>query len=244
MSCLLSLVYYYSFQSRGKYAKNYFDVVLTLDPNKIGEKKQKRLHIGNMASLGYFVALHEQSKPVLAHRLYYENNSKSGTLIHKPYPPDIKAFLYYSTSPIKPRIAGELRFRIARSDDPASFESGSDLLKSDGQPWSRPLFVLSKSYTHLYKKLVEDRLVPDDLDAALSTFATRFPKYDIKQLFYTLNDTFIVEFSRLAQYFFVITEQGMDSLNLSGLFVDFRGGTKCKPYTGAYTNHHLSILLD
>jgi hypothetical protein len=194
--------------------------------------------------LGYFVALHEQSKPVLAPRLYYENNFKSGILIHKPYPPDIKAFLYYSTSPIKPRIAGELRFRIARSDDPASFESGSDLLKSDGQPWSRPLFVLSKSYTHLYKKLREDRLVPDDLDAALSTFTPRFPKFNRKQPFYTLNDTFIAEFSRSGQLFFVITEQGIDFLDLAGLFYEQRGMSIYKPYTGAYTNHHLSILQD
>jgi hypothetical protein len=117
-------------------------------------------------------------------------------------------------------------------------------LKSDGQPWSRPLFVLSKSYTHLYKKLREDRLVPDDLDAALSTFTPRFPKFNRKQPFYTLNDTFIAEFSRSGQLFFVITEQGIDFLELAGLFYEQRGMSIYKPYTGAYTNHHLSILQD
>jgi hypothetical protein len=80
-------------------------------------------------------------------------------------PTKLEAFLYYFTSPEKPRIAGELRFRVTSSDDPASFESGSDLLKSNGQPWSRPLFVVSRLYIPLYEKLREERLVPDDLDA-------------------------------------------------------------------------------
>jgi hypothetical protein len=240
MSCLP--VYFNSFQSRGVKVENYSHVVLTLDPNKIGEKKQKRLHIGNVKSLEYFVVLHEfeQSKTVSSQRLYYKSNFE----LRKPFPPDIKAFLYYSTSPIKPRIAVELRFRIARSDDPASFESGSDLMTSDGQPWSRPLFILSKYFTQLYQKLREDRLVPDDLDATLSTFARRFPKYGRKQPLYTLNDTFIAEFSQLCQRFCVITEKGIDFFILARLFSEQRGDHTVQPYTGAYTNHHLSILLD
>ena len=94
-----------------------------------------------------------------------------------PYPPDTKAFLYYSTLPGKPRIAGELRFRVTSSDDPASFESGSDLVDKNGQTWSRPLFVLPKYYIPLYEKLREELFVPDDLNTALSTFSDRFPHY-------------------------------------------------------------------
>ena len=55
------------------------------------------------------------------------------------YPPDTKAFLYYSIPPGKPRIAGELRLRFASSDDHASFENGSDLLRKNGHPWTRSL---------------------------------------------------------------------------------------------------------
>ena len=32
---------------------------------------------------------------------------------------------------------------VTSSDDPASFEIGSDLLRADGLQWSRPLYVLS-----------------------------------------------------------------------------------------------------
>ena len=60
-----------------------------------------------------------------------------------PYPPDTKAFLYCSMSPEKPRISGELRLRVTSSDDAASFESGSDLLQLDDQPWSRALLFSS-----------------------------------------------------------------------------------------------------
>jgi hypothetical protein len=173
------------------------------------------------------------------------STGKSGKPMHSSDSfPVSRAFLYYFTSPDKPRIAGELRFRVASSDDPASFESGSDLLKPNGQPWSRPLYVLSKYYTPLYEKLREDRLVPDDLDAVLSTsFPPPFPKYRRSQLLYTLNDVFILDFSFRGLRFFVITEQGMKRLRMhSPIFdsrVNFRrGGT---PYTGAHTNYHLSI---
>jgi hypothetical protein len=98
------------------------------------------------------------------------------------------------TLPEKPRIAAELRLRVTSSGDPTSFESGSDLLKLNGQPWSRPLCVLSKYYKPLYEKLREDRLVPDDFDTILSTLTSGFPRYNRSQLLYTLNDTFIVGF--------------------------------------------------
>jgi hypothetical protein len=189
--------------------------------------------------------LHNHSSAVKGIQLRYENewNQESGNRI-LPFPPDTESFLYYYTPPEKPRIAAELRLRVTPSDKPASFESGSDLLKSDGRPWSRPLSVLSKYYKPLYEKLREDGLVPDDLHAILSTSTTKFPSYSRRQFLYTLNDTFIVDFSSSAHYFFVITEQGMEMLRFRKPFVENRGGRQINPYTGAFPNHHLSILLD
>ena len=67
-------------------------------------------------------------------------------------------------SPERPRILGlgELRLRVTSSDDPASFESGSDLLRRDGLPWRRPLYLLSTYFPPMYEKLREEQLVPDD----------------------------------------------------------------------------------
>jgi hypothetical protein len=159
------------------------------------------------------------------------------------FPTATKTFLYYFTSPERPRIAGELRIRVASSDDSASFESGYDLLELDDQPWSRPLYVLSKYYIPLYEKLREDGFVPDDLNAVLSTNPQRPPIYrHLRRCLYTLNDTFIVDFSDYSKWvLYVITEQGTTTLRSTGLFSDFRL-TLETPYTGAHTNHHLLDL--
>jgi hypothetical protein len=134
--------------------------------------------------------------------------------------------------------------RVTSSDDPASFESGSDLFRPNGRPWSRPLFVVSRCYIPLYEKLREERLVPDDLDAVLSTFPRRLPSYGRGQYLYTLNDTFIVEFGAQKWTLTVFTEQGMEELKFTGPFFESCHGARNIPYTGAYTNHDLSILLD
>jgi hypothetical protein len=184
--------------------------------------------------------IHNQSSPVNSPiRLRYASGrlSESGKQRYLLFPPDIKAFLYYFTHPEKPPIAGELRLRVTSSDDPASFESGSDLLKPHGQPWSRPLFVVSRFYIPLYEKLREERLVSDDLDSVLSTFPLKLPSYGRNQYLYTLNDTFIVDFGTQHPCFRVITEQGMEVLDFIGLFYEDRGGSRITPYTGAYTNH-------
>jgi hypothetical protein len=201
--------------------------VVSLDPNKFAEKKQQRLHIGDLLRFRPLIMLQNQSSPVISPHVTYDMTGKHD---YMSYPPDTKGFLYYFTSLEKPRIAGELRFRVASSDDSASFQSGSDLMKINGQVWSRPLIVLSKLYPPLYEKLREELLVPDDLDAVLSTFPPRFPKYSQTQFLYTLNDTFIVNFSYHDQKFNIVTEQGMEILRLTGLFSET--SAYLLPYTG------------
>ena len=143
----------------------------------------------------------------------------------------------------KPPIAGELRLRVVSSNDTTSFESGSDLLRTDGRLWSRPIYHLSKYCPTLYEKLWEDRLIPDGLNRTLATLPSRILRYRRSHVLYTLNDTFIVDFSQSKTAFLVITEQGVDSITFFNVFSDYRGICKGRPYTGAYTNHHLSILL-
>ena len=186
------------------------------------------------------VSLQLGSRLVTAPPLDYDYGIKGDPCTRTPYPPDTGAFLYYYMSPKKPRISGQLRLRVTSSDDPASFESGSDLLRTDGQPWSRPLHII---YPFLYQKLREDQLVPDDLDAVLSTFLSKMINYRQTQLLYTLDDTFIVRFSN-SLFLTVITEQRMKRLSFERLFVDSRVSMvdksgHIKPYKGAYENHNL-----
>ena len=103
----------------------------------------------------------------------------------------------------------------------------------------------SKGYFPLYEKLREERLVPDDLHAVLSTLPSKLLSYRRSQLLYTLNDTFIVDFGG-ESIFFVITKQGAKRLPLPKIFSDSRRSNATrpiKPYTGAYTIHYLSISL-
>ena len=199
--------------------------MVTLDPNKLAEKKQKRLHIGDITKFRAHIWLHNQSRLVKSPPFIYDKQKEG----RRPYPPETKAFMYYFTPPERPLIGGELRLRVASSDDSASFENGSDLMKINGRVWSRPLFVVSKVYLPLYEKLREELLVPDNLDAVLSTFPKRFINYRRSQLLYTLNDTFIITFSQ-SQSFMVITEQGMQTLRLDGLFSEKQ--ERITPYTG------------
>ena len=146
-------------------------------------------------------------------------------------------------SPDKPRIAGELRLRVTSSDDAASFESGSDLLRQDGRLWRHPLYSVSKLCPLLYEKLKEDQFIPDDLNTALATLPSKRYRYHRSNVLYTLNDTFIVDFSSSGTFFFLITEQGVKSLALFKLFSVRHENRDPRPFTGAYSSLHLSILL-
>jgi len=205
--------------------------VVTLDPNMFDVKKQQRLYIGNLETFRPFVELRNRSL-VMAPRLYCDPISKILTGSYSACPPDIKAFLYFFTYPKKPLIAGELRLRVASSDDHASFKSGTDLLQSNNEPWSISLCTLSRYHTSLYEKLREEQLVPKTLDAVLSTFPPQYPRYRQSQRLYTLNDTFIVDFGHYEWSLNIITEQGVEKLAFLRRFSEDRP-TRITPYTGS-----------
>ena len=81
-----------------------------IDPNKLAEKEQQCLHIGGQVSFLLYTSLLEQSSSVVPKVLRYEFWRDGEP--HPPYPPDTKGFLYYSMSPGRPRIAGEVRLRV------------------------------------------------------------------------------------------------------------------------------------
>ena len=165
--------------------------------------------------------------------MVYDNNHY---LRHLPFPPDTKAFLYYWMSPEKPRIAGEIRLRVTSSDDAASFESGSDLLRTNGRPWSRPLPFLPKHNFPLYEKLREEGFVSDELDKVLSSSPPKISNYRGGTRLYKLNDPFIVDFSIKSLCFLLITEKTIETLLVINIFEDQRKVRKIAPYTGAHIN--------
>ena len=227
-------LFFFFLQRRGGHVGDDHEVIVTLDPHKFAKKKQQRISIGNQQNFSARITLRNQLTCGIVPCISYDRSHRTETQTHWPYPPDTNGFLYYTTPPDRPRIAGELRFRVTSSDDPASFANGSDLLRMNGQLWSRPLYVISKLYTPLYQKLREDRLVPDDLDNILSSFPQKNVIYSRSQLLYTLNDTFIIDFSYAGQYFSVITEKGVETLPFRARFFDNRDSCRGTPYRGAY----------
>lgn len=220
------------------------DVIVTLDPNKFAEQKQKPLRICHRP----LISRNDQLTPLMTSLTNFDRDYITRKQLS--YSPDAKAFLYYSRSPERPRIAGEVRFRVTSSDDPASFESGSDLMRPDGMPWSSSLYFLSKYYFPLYEKLKEERFVQDDMESVL----WNLPLHDDvwgQQCLHALNDAFIIDFSKNVTKLFVITEQGVESLPMIKLFFDYRKmfkKDKVPPYTGAYKNSSslasLNIFID
>jgi hypothetical protein len=210
--------------------ETYERVVVTFDPKLFVKKQQQCFSIGNILTLSIRFMLDKQS--VIVPRISYSSYAKNGSRFLQPYPPDTKGFLYYARLRGRPRIAGELRFRVTSSDNPAYFACGSDLLGTTGQPWSRPLFVLPAYYPAVYEKLREDKLVPDDLHAILSGFPKRLLVYSRSQCIFTLNDPFIIDFAQRSQLLFVVTEKGMENLQILALFSDKRITSLLQPYKG------------
>ena len=107
--------------------QKYGRLIVTLDPNKLVEKKQQCLHIGGLKSYTTHILLLGQSG-VKDMRICYE--MKTPTWMNVSFPLDTKAFLYYSMSPERPRIAGELRLRVTSSGDLRRI----GLLRTNGLP--------------------------------------------------------------------------------------------------------------
>ena len=214
---------YYSFQRTRRLV---YDVV-TFNPEMFAENKQPYFSIGHLKSFQARITLHKET--VITPRLSYDSTFQIDGTQGRPYPPDTNVFLYYTTPPGRPRIAGELRLRLISNHDP-SFASGSDLLRINDQPWSRPLHILPQCYTVIYEKLREERLIPDDLHAALSAFPKKISKYSQSQHLFTLHDTFIIDFAKSAPILSVVTEKGTETLAFRQSFFEKRTMHRVKPY--------------
>ncbi|PIL27880.1 hypothetical protein GSI_10002 [Ganoderma sinense ZZ0214-1] len=79
----------------------------------------------------------------------------------KRFPNGTHGFIYYHVPPYSSPLAGELRFRITSSCDPASFASGSDLLTERSMPWRYPLYkIVCRPYcSDFVALLLQDALI-------------------------------------------------------------------------------------
>ena len=126
--------------------------VLTLAPTwiKFAEKKEPRLHIGNLQSFRPDISLLKQSSSVMApHMDMTWITGEAGGCARGPTHQTRKPF--YITMPPENPTSRE-NYASELHQVPASYESGSDLLQTNGLPWSRPPYALSKNTTFLRMK--------------------------------------------------------------------------------------------
>ncbi|KZT24303.1 hypothetical protein NEOLEDRAFT_1179301 [Neolentinus lepideus HHB14362 ss-1] len=89
---------------------------------------------------------------------------------HIGFPDDTQGFFYWHIDPGAPALAGQVRFRVTNSKDPASFQGGQDLRMPGGDPWRVSIFAIAwyQQYKVLRSVLLSDAFVTRDLlDSAL-----------------------------------------------------------------------------
>ena len=151
--------------------------IRTLDPSKLVEADYVDLSLLRQPLVGVLLQSGGSSNPSIPRR-----GSGSADFIGRPswssgkFPAGTHGFLYYHIPPYSSPLAGELRFRITPSRDPASFAAGSDLFtERDNMPWRYPLYKLvhRARYRDLVTLLLQDGLVSQStLDLVTAAFAS------------------------------------------------------------------------
>ncbi len=139
--------------TRGSTQWHYSRKITTLDPTKL--TSDDYIDLSSRAMVYTMLSAHNYNP---AHSACACIGSKGWPI--EMFPPDTRGFLYYRT-PWGPPIAGELRFRLTPTPDPATFSMGSDLVTANGVQWNIPLYSipLRMRYRNFQAQLLRDGLV-------------------------------------------------------------------------------------
>ncbi len=131
---------------RGRPLSGSSTVIGTLDPMKLTSKDY-------LASVSWATSGSSASNFYLNVNQYYDGRPRV-SLVQPTSQRDldhlqskIGGFLYYHQPPRAPPLAGELRFRLTASRDPASFSSGVDMTNKREVPWCIPLPAIAGNQT-------------------------------------------------------------------------------------------------
>ncbi|RDX40195.1 hypothetical protein OH76DRAFT_1366568 [Lentinus brumalis] len=113
-----------------------YTVIRTLDPRKL--TPEDHLTTIPLARSGVLLCVspHYDGHPRVA-LAYSEPGSQQDPRASSRS--TLSGFLYYHQPACAPPLAGELRFRLTASNDPASFPFGNDFVTKRGLPWFVPL---------------------------------------------------------------------------------------------------------
>ncbi len=129
--------------------------------------------------------------------------------IRPNFPQDTQGFLYYHAPKWAPQLAGQLRFRITPSSDPATFSSGRDLTWR-GLPWHKSLFSMSASQSKMLPQmLIRDGLVTEHL---ITTCKNRSLK-NSTSIIYALHQPFCLHLNYVQNLYIINTSSGKETVD-------------------------------
>ncbi|KAG5652724.1 hypothetical protein H0H81_003975 [Sphagnurus paluster] len=161
-----------------------------------------------------------------------------------PFPPNCCGFLYYHRDPTLPITMSGIRFRLTSGNDPALFDSGTDLTGPSGLPWEiiMPRLLLNSIYSPLKNLLLSDKLVdPGVVEFVEKSWRvkepggmrdlSRLPKF---QLLHYLEHPFEVDLAKSCDMLRILTLRGSGLVRVKSVtvFKDSRGKIMAAPYTG------------
>jgi hypothetical protein len=161
------------------------------------------------------------------------------------FPADTRGFFYFVAGPPHAPIAGEVRFRVTRSADPAGFGNGHDLrLAGQPVPWRVPLvnILRSKRSLHGFRSALDrDGAVRPELVAGAHALETM--RHAGSTVVHSLGQRFLYDLSAIALDLRVAAGHVMHSKLHIKMPADSRGAGRASPYTGAACPARISRSL-
>ncbi|KAF9042428.1 hypothetical protein BJ165DRAFT_1406083 [Panaeolus papilionaceus] len=184
--------------------------IITLDPTKLVQRQQTAIDLSNIGRA-------QVSTPGGRSHLRFWKNFYGP---QAPFPSGTRGFLYYYSPSDRPRIAGQLRFRVTPSEDPISFPHGHDLTLPHTRsysptPWSIPLlYVLdTKCYAGLLSHLVYEGLVEESLVESIREVGPHHKSRCAVNYLFKLSDPFEFNYINSPHMIFqAVTESGRASI--------------------------------
>jgi hypothetical protein len=145
----------------------------------------------------------------------YENIWGTGPV----FPLGSHGFFYYQLPPSLPPIAGEIRFRIVSTSNPASFHQGDDLGTPFDLPWCIQLLGTAgkRFYRHKWDLLLRDGLVTQSVSEyqSITRHSERKPR-PTSYIHFTLDQPFPLELGNISPNIW-LTANGLRMERLFGI---------------------------
>lgn len=152
-----------------------------------------------------------------------------------PFPSETSGFFYYHQPTAAPPASGQIRFRITRNRNPASWGSGMDLYLPNGLVWKKSLLEVTGKHpklTALRTLLLADKLISPELVERCETIWSWRGELGPNIFLYQPEQVFWTAFSAFDRgQFVVVGREEQKYVRVRSFFRDLRS-QPLNPYSG------------